>query len=93
MEEGGAALTEQIGVVQLVDRMGQVEPAQERIWGDLSGAQNVAPAIGLNLGEAEQLAHAPLEIAPDPPVNRPQHPIHARSSWHRGDTLAYPQER
>ena len=87
-EERGAALTEQIAVVQLVDRVLEIEPAQERIRRDLGGAQDVASAVAFDLGEGEQLAHAPVEIAPDPSVNRPQHPVEPRSllDSHRDDT-------
>ena len=66
-------------MTQFVDRVFQVQPAQERIRGDLRGAQDVASAIAFDFGEREQLAHTPVEVAPDPPVNRPQHPVHARS--------------
>ena len=75
----GAALTEQIGVVQFVDRVFQVQPAQERIRRDLRGAQDVAPAVTLNFGERDQLAHTPVKITPYPSVNRPQHPVNPRS--------------
>ena len=90
LEEGGAALTEQIRVAQLVNRMFQVQPAQERVWGDFRSAQDIAPTIAFNLGECDQLAHTPIEIAPHPPVNRPQHPVHARSlsKRHRDFTFA-----
>ena len=90
-EESGAALTKQIGVTQLVDRVFQVQPAQERIRRDLRGAQDVASAVGLDFGEREQLAHAPVEVAPHPPVNRPQHPVERCDSreWRHID---FPEE-
>ena len=47
LEQGGAALTEQIAVAQLVDRVFEIQPAQERIRGQLRGAQDVAAAVGL----------------------------------------------
>ena len=72
--------TEQIAVAQLVDRVFEVEPPQQRVWGDLGRAQDVAAAVGFHLGEREQLAHAPVEIAPHPPVNRPHHPVQIRGS-------------
>ena len=74
-EEGGAALTEQIAVMQLVDRVLEIEPAQQRIRRQLGGAQDVASAVGLDFAEREQLAHAPVEVAPHPAVNRAQDPI------------------
>ena len=43
--------TEQIAVTQLVDRVFEVEPAQQRIRRDFGGAQDVAPAVGFDLGE------------------------------------------
>ena len=75
LEERGAALAEQIGVAQFVDRVLQVEPAQERIRGEFRGAQDVAPAVAFDLREGDQLAHTAIEIAPDPAVNRSQHPV------------------
>jgi hypothetical protein len=95
LKEGGAALTEQIGMAQLVDGVFQVQSAQERVRGDFRGAQDIASATAFNFGEREQLAHTPVKIAPHPPVNRPQYPIDTRASGnsHRGNTLAYAQER
>ena len=66
-------------MAQLVDRVFQVQPAQERIGGELRGAQDIASTIAFNFGEREQLAHTPVEITPYPPVNRPQHPVHGGS--------------
>jgi hypothetical protein len=74
-EKRGATLTEQVAVVELVDRVFQVEPAQERVRGHFSRPQDIASAVGLDFGEQEQLANAPVEIAPNPSVNRPQHPV------------------
>ena len=65
-EQGRAALAEQIAVMQLVDRVLEVEPAQQRIGRDFGSAQDVAPAVGFDVGEDQQLADAPVEIAPHP---------------------------
>jgi hypothetical protein len=74
-EKRGATLAKEIAVVQLVDRVLEIETAEERVGCNLSRAQNVAPAIGF---ECQQLADAPVEIAPHPPVNRAEHPIQRR---------------
>ena len=47
-KERGAAFAEQIAVVQLVDRVLEIEPAQQRIGRDLGGAQDVAAAVGFD---------------------------------------------
>ena len=90
-EKSRAAVTEKIGVMELVDRMSQVEAAQQRVARHFRRAKNVAPAVGLDFGEAEQLSHAALEITPDPAVDRLQHPVQAGPSRKRHRTLAYPQ--
>src|SRR4029453_7612799 len=78
LEEVGAALTEQICVAQFVDRVFQVQPAQERIRSELGGAPHVAPAVAFDLRDRDQLAHGPVKVAPYPPVNRPQYPVDSR---------------
>ena len=90
-EEGGASLTEQIAVMQLVDCVLEVETAQERVRRQLSCTQNVTAAVGLDLAEGEQLAHAAIEVAPHPPVNRAQDPIQRCDSrdWRHID---FPEE-
>ena len=101
-EEGGASLTEQIAVMQLVDCVLEVETAQQRVRRQLSRTQDVTSAVGLDFAEREQLAHAPVEIAPHPSVNRAQDPIQRCDSreWRHIDfaeeaksRLAYPSER
>ena len=69
-EERGAALAEQIAVMQLVDGVLEIQPAQQRIRRELGGAEDVAPAVGLDFREREQLAHATVEVAPHPSVDR-----------------------
>jgi len=59
-------------MMEFVDRVRQIEPAQKRIRGNFRRAKNVASTIGLHLSEGEQLAHAPVEVAPDPAVNGAQ---------------------
>ena len=78
-EKGRAALTEQIGVMQLVDRVCEIEPPQQRIRRHLRGAQDVAAAVAFDFGEREQLAYAAIEIAPHPAVKRLKHPIDERA--------------
>ncbi len=88
LKQDGAALTEQIGVAQFVDRVLEIEPAQKRIRSDFRGAQDVAAAIAFDLGKGEELAHPSIGIAPHPPMNRPQQPVDAGSlaKRHRDST-------
>ena len=65
--------------MELIDGVLEVEPAQQRIRCHFSGAQDVASAIGLDFGEREQLPHAPVEVAPHPPVHGPHHAIDTRA--------------
>src|SRR5438876_1185857 len=78
-------------MAKLVDRVFEVQPAQERVRRDFGRAQDVASAVGLYLGEHEQLANAPIEIGPHPPVHGPHHFIEIRSSHTRrlGFTLTW----
>lgn len=78
-EEGRAALTEQIGVMQLVDRVREIEAPQQRIGRQLRGAQDVAAAVAFDFTERDQLAHAAIEVAPHPAVKRLKHPIDERA--------------
>ena len=73
-----AALSEQIAMAQFVDGVLQVQPSQQRIGRGFGGPQNIASAIGLDLGEGQELAHAAIEVAPDPAMHRPEHPIYRR---------------
>jgi hypothetical protein len=86
-----AALAEQIAVVQFVNRVGEVQPAQERVRRDLRGAKDIAPTITFNFCEREQFTNPPIRIAPDPPVNRSQHSIDGpdSSNCHRCVNRAY----
>ena len=74
-QQRGAALAEQIAVVQFVNRVGEIQTAQQRIGRAFGGAEDVAAAVGFDFGKGEQLAHPPVEVAPDPAVHRPQHAI------------------
>jgi hypothetical protein len=77
-EQRGTAFAEQLGVTKLVNRVLQVEPAQQRVRRDLRRAQDIAPAIALDLGKRDQLADTSIAIAPDPAMNRPQHAVDRR---------------
>jgi len=79
-KEGGAALTEQIAVMQFVDGVLEIESTQQRVRCHLSRTQNVTSTVGLDFGKCEQFAYSPIEIVPDPPVNREQDPIQWRNS-------------
>src|SRR4051794_33267597 len=80
LEKSGTPLTEQHTVPQLVDRVFEVETAQQWIGSDLGSAQNVAAAIRLDLTEREQLADTPIDIAPHPSMYRLQQSIDRRNS-------------
>ena len=87
-EQRRATVAKEIGVAKLVDGVLQIEPPQEGIGRELCGAQDVAPAVALDLREREQLADSAIEIAPHPAVNRTQQPIEPCSllNSHRDDT-------
>jgi hypothetical protein len=92
LEEGGASLTEQGAVAQLVDRVLEVKTAQEWIGGDFRGTQDVPAAVGLDLGKNEELANAAVEIAPDPSMNGTRKPVHVGDAirWHLPHPVAEP---
>ena len=76
VQKRGRAAVEKDAVPLLVGGMEEVQPAEQRIGSQLRGAEQIAPAVGLGLAEAEQLLHASLGIAPDPAVNRLQEAVH-----------------
>ncbi len=65
-------------MVQLVDRVREVEAPQQWIGSHFSRAQDVAAAIGLDFAERQELAYAPIEISPHPPMYGSQHAADAR---------------
>jgi len=67
-------------VAQFVERVFEIEAAEERIRRDFGGAEDVAPAVGLDFAEDEQFAHPPVEVSPDPSVNRPEQAAGARGT-------------
>jgi hypothetical protein len=75
--------------MKLVDCVLQVEAAQERVRSDLSRAQDVAPAVGLDLGEGEKLPDAAVEIAPHPAVKRSHQPVNRCSKLKRHLSVTY----
>ena len=62
-------------MMQLVDRVRQVEPPQQRVGGELRRAQDVAAAVAFDLAERDQLAHASIEVGPDPVMQRAKQSI------------------
>jgi hypothetical protein len=56
--------------MQFVDRVFEVEPAEQWIGRDFGRAQNVATAVGFHVSEDQQLADTPIVIAPHPLVQR-----------------------
>jgi hypothetical protein len=64
-----SALTKQIRVPALIAGVNQKQPAKDGIAGEFGGANKVAAAIGLNLGEGQEFAPAPGGVTPDPPVD------------------------
>src|SRR5580765_2325427 len=70
--------------------MFQVEPPQQRVGSELRSPQDVAPAVRFDLGKRQELAHASVEIAPDPLVNRSKKPVYWRQHRCRGPSLPGP---
>jgi hypothetical protein len=58
--------------MQLVDRVFEVEPPEQRIGRDFGRAQDVAAAVGFDVPEDQQFPDAPIVIAPHPFVQRPK---------------------
>jgi hypothetical protein len=52
--------------------MEQKEPPQQGIGRHFGSAHQIAPAICLGFGEAEQLARSPRRVEPDPAMEWPQ---------------------
>ena len=74
-KERGASLTKQIAVMQLVDRVFEVETPQQWVRRQFGGTQNVTSAVGFDFAERKQLANATVEVAPHPLMNRTEDPI------------------
>ena len=70
-----AALTEQVRVMQLVDRVREIQPPQQRIGRELRGPEDVASAVAFDLAERDQLSNASIEVAPHPLMKGTQHAI------------------
>jgi len=66
--QGLTPLAKEIAVTELVNRVFEVESAQEGIGCDLGGAQDVPAAVGFDFAEQEQLADPSLRIGPHPLV-------------------------
>ena len=76
----GAALAKEYAVVQLVDRVCEIQPPEQGIGRHFRGPEDVAAAVGFHLGECEELAYAPPPIAPHPAMHRAEHSIDPRGS-------------
>src|SRR3954465_11120941 len=77
-------LAEQHAGMQFVDRVLEVEPAQQWIGSDFARAQDVATAVGFHVSENQQLPDTPIVITPHPLVQRSKQSIQRRwSSRHR----------
>jgi len=90
-EQRRAALAEQMTVVQLVDRMFQVQPPQERVRCELGSPQDVASAVGFDLSKRQQFAYTAVEIAPDPLVHRSKEPVHRRQHLYVAAVMPRPR--
>jgi len=75
------AAAKEIAVVQFVDRVFEVEAAQQRIRRDLRGAHNVAAAVGFDVREGEQFSQAAIAVAPDPAVHGTHQAVDARDGF------------
>ena len=74
-EQRPSAIPEQCRMPQLVLCVAQVQPAQQRVAGQLRRPGQIAAAVRFGLGEAQELAGSPVRIPPDPAVQRPQRAI------------------
>jgi hypothetical protein len=80
--ERRAPIAKEITVMELVDSVLEVQPAKQRIGRDLRGTQDVASAVGFDVGEGQKLSHLAIGIGPDPLVDWPHHPIDRRAADH-----------
>jgi hypothetical protein len=83
-EQGLTTLAEQYTVMQFVDRVLEVETAQQGIGSDFGRAQDVATAIGFDVSEDQQLPDTSIVIAPHPLVQRAKQSIQRRRSGASG---------
>src|SRR5258707_12494412 len=65
-EEFRTPSTEHFAVTQLVLGVDQIKPPQQRVGGQFRCPDQVAPAIGFSLAEAQQLIRAAFGVAPNP---------------------------
>jgi hypothetical protein len=56
----------------------EIEASQQRVGGDLGGAQDVASAVGFGLTEPHEFSDTAIHVAPDPAMNRCEHSIEPR---------------
>jgi len=66
--------------MQFVDRVLEVEPAQQGIGSDFGRAQDVAAAIGFDIPENQELPDTPIVIAPHPLVEWSKQSVQRRRS-------------
>src|SRR5258708_9963367 len=57
----------------LVNGVSKIRPPQESVRGGLRGADQIAPAVGFGLAEAQQLVRTALRVTPDPAMHPPKH--------------------
>jgi len=89
-EQRFTTVAEQHAVMQFVDRVLEVEPAQQWIGGDFRRTQDVATAVGFDVPEDQQLPDTPIVIAPHPLVQRSEQPVQRpRSGASRHGELRY----
>src|SRR4026209_708392 len=79
-EQCCTALAEQHAMMQFVDRVLEVEPAQQWIGSDFGRAQDVTTAVGFDVSEDQQLPDTPVVIPPHPFVQRSGQPVQRRRS-------------
>jgi hypothetical protein len=68
-----------LAVAVFIRRVHEIEAAQQRIGRQLRGAEDVAPAVGLGVAEAQQLVRATSRIAPDPAMYVTEHDLNGGS--------------
>jgi hypothetical protein len=80
-QQRGAALAEHHAVAQFVDRVLEIQTAQERIGREFGGADDVASAVGFDISEHQQLANATVHVAPHPLMDGAHQLINRRAAF------------
>ena len=83
-QQRSASFAEQIAVAQLVDRVLEVQTSQQRIRRHLRSAQDIASAVGFDLGKGEELSQPAIDISPHPSMDWTHQVVQRRTAFHCG---------